>query len=253
MEFDQQLRSFAAELELPEPRRSRFLLELRADLEDLARTLVAEGLGREEAHRRALEALLPSADAVAELEGLHRPLYRRLLDRFSEPARGRVERGLLVALSVLAVAVGMVGLSRFDLLADPSVFLWPILALAAAIAVTGGAKLFQLYVARGGGPERLRRGLSWLPALALVALVVGFGGAAVDLYLVAGRIAVDVSAQGRELLDWLRRDMALLASALLIASGAGLLWLVAAIRIARIETLEAEALGFHVPNQGRST
>lgn len=250
--FEPELRRLAGRLDLPEPARSRFLLELRSDLEDLASSLRAEGESPAGARAAALEALLPSAVALAELETLHRPLYRRLADRFSRPERHRLERLLLLGLTVAVLGGSLAALARFDLLIDPSGFLWPILGLAAAVAAAGGSQLFHLYVAGGGGPGELRRGLPWLPALAALALAVGFGGAVVDLYLVAGRLAADASAQGRELLAWLRQDAAMLASSLIVASGAGLLWLIAVIRIARIERTEAEALGLYTPDPGRS-
>ncbi len=98
--FGAELRELAERLDLPQPMRSRILLELSADLTDLAAALRAEGATEEEARRRAVEVLFPSGAALAELERLHRPLYRRLVDRFSEPARHGVERSLL-AIAVL--------------------------------------------------------------------------------------------------------------------------------------------------------
>ncbi|NIP77759.1 MAG: hypothetical protein GWM90_00560, partial [Gemmatimonadetes bacterium] len=73
MSFDGALRGLAGELDLPEPVRSRVLLELRSDLEAMGAALLEEGLPPEEARRRTLEALFPSAAALAELRAFHRP------------------------------------------------------------------------------------------------------------------------------------------------------------------------------------
>ncbi len=246
--FDEVLRELAGELDLPEPIRSRTLLELRSDLEGMAAALESRGLAREEARSRALESLRPSPAAVRDLGRVHRPLYQRVVDRFSVRGRHRIERGLLVVLALLYLALGLSGLARFDLLASPSPFLWPVLGIAVLIGLVGASKLFRLYVVGAYGPG-LRRGLDFLLGLAASALMAGFAGAVLDFYRVAGRISGSADRQLPELLGWLRQDMALLTAALLAASAAGMIWLVAAVRIARIEQTEAAALGVIEPRR----
>lgn len=240
--FDAELRGLAERLDLPEPIRTRTLLELRSDLEAMAAALESRGVAGEEARRRAVETLLPSAESVAELRRVHRPLYQRLVDRFSVRGRHRLERLLLALLAAVYVASGLSTLARLDLLATPSPFLWPVLLIAVLIGVAGAGKLFHLFVA-GARSDSLRRGLRLLPLLGAAVLVVAFGGLTVDLYVVAGRLAAGMSV-APELLAWLRREAALLSLALLAASAAGLIWLVAAVRVARIEQARAAALGF---------
>ncbi len=241
--FGEDLRQVAAGLDLPQPVRSRFLLELAADLEDLHTTLLAEGLGEEEARRRALNMLLPAPDALAELRGLHRPLYQRLVDRFSDRARHRLERVLLGGVSLVLLASATQALLRLDPPKEPSVFVWPLLVLAVLVLGAGLGKLFQLYVAKDHAPARLRRGMSLLPTLAGTSAAVGLAGAVLDFYGTAAAIEADIALQGALVLGWVRRDAAMLALALLVAVAAALLWFVAAVRIARIEQSEMEALG----------
>lgn len=250
--FDAELRALAAELDLPEPVRSRVLLELRSDLEAMAAALRERGLGEREARDRALGALLPSEEAVAELGRVHRPVYRRLVDRFSDAGRHRLERGLLAGSVAVYAGGGLAVLASFELLDAPSRFLWPVLGLAILIAVLGAGKLFQLFVAGSHGLPRLRRGLPLLLGLAGAVLTVGFGGLAADFYVVAGRVEGDASRQMMEVLAWLRQDTALIAVAVLAAWAAGLFWLVAELRIARIAQIEAAALGLSSTEGGAS-
>lgn len=242
--FDAELRRLAGELDLPEPVRSRALLELRSDLEDMAAALEAQGVGGEEARRRALEVLLPGREAVAEWRQVHRPFYQRLVDRFSDRRRHRLERLLLAVVGATYLAGGVVALAGFDLLASPSPWLWPVLALSAVTVLVGVAKLFQLFVVGAHGRARLRRGLGLLLGLAGATLVVAFAGVAADLYAVAGRLQADASGQLAELLTWLRSEAVLLSAALVSASGGGLIWLAASVRIATSEQAEAAALRF---------
>lgn len=246
--FDEALRGLAAELDLPEPIRSRTLLELRSDLESMAAELESRGMAEDAARSRALSALLPGSGAVADLRRVHRPLYQRWVDRFSVRGRHLLERGLLVLLAGVYVVGGGFTLTRLDVLAYPSPNLWSVLAGALLIGVVGAAKLFHLWVVRPGG--RLRRGLGALLWLGAGTLVVGFAGAVADFYSVAGALA-DGAPQLATLMPWLRREMVLLSTAFLAASAAGVMWLVAAVWIARIEAMEAAALGFN--STGRTT
>ncbi len=240
--FDEALRALAAELDLPEPVRSRTLLELRSDLESMAAELERRGVGAEAARERALSALLPGPGAVSELRQVHRPLYQRLVDRFSARGRHTLERGLLVVLAAVYVAAGGLTLARLDVLAFPSPNLWSVLTGGVLIGVVGVGKLFHLWVAGASG--RLRRGLGLLLGLGAATLVAGFVGAVADFYTVAGALA-DGAPQLATLMPWLRREMVLLSIALLAASAAGVIWLVAAVWIARIEAMQAAALGFN--------
>ncbi len=242
--FEAELKAVAAELDLPEPVRSRTLLELRSDLEAMAAALRAEGIEEEEARTRALDVLLPSAEVGLELRGVHRPLYQRLADRFSEPGRRRAERLLLGLLALVALGSGLGALRGLDLVALRSPWLWVVLTVAVLVVTAGGSKLFQLFAMAPHGRARLRRGLPLLVALGVAALVVGFGGVVADLYGAAGRLGAAGGVQSPEVLAWLRRSSALMCAALLTAASAGLFWLLAAVRIAGIERLQAAALGF---------
>ncbi|MEJ2216294.1 MAG: hypothetical protein P8099_06725 [Gemmatimonadota bacterium] len=242
--FQAEIRQVAEQLDLPQPVRSRILLELAADLEDLMAALLAQGEGEDEARRRALELLLPSGDAVEALRGVHRPLYQRLVDRFSERARHRLERLLLTVVSVVVLGVGADALTRVHLFSSPSLFVWPLLALAVLVVVLGFGKLLQLYVVKDHAHARLRRGMFLLPVLACASASVGFIGLVLDFYVTAGAIEADVRLQAGLLLGWLRRDMPMLALALLVTVAAGLFWFLAALRVAHVEQAEAESLGY---------
>lgn len=242
--FQAELRAVAEQLDLPQPVRSRILLELAADLEDLTAALLARGESEDEARRRALELLLPSGDAVEALRGVHRPLYQRLVDRFSERTRHRLERLLLAVVSVSVLGIGIGALTRVHLFTSPSPFLWPLLALAGLIVGVGLGTLLRLYVVKDHGLVHLRRGMFVLPVLACASASVGFIGLVLDFYVTAGAIEADVRLQPMLLLGWLRRDMPMLAVALLVMVVAGLFWFLAGLRIAHVEQAEAESLGY---------
>ncbi|MCU0613080.1 MAG: hypothetical protein MUE60_14995, partial [Candidatus Eisenbacteria bacterium] len=77
------LRDAYQRLALPQPARTRVLLELSGDLEDMHRLYVDQGLSEEDAERRALESLDLSDAALAGLSAVHCQPLRRFLDRLS--------------------------------------------------------------------------------------------------------------------------------------------------------------------------
>lgn len=245
--FDAELRALARRLDLPEPVRSRTLLELRADLEDMATALRSEGMDEDEARRRSLAMLLPSPAAIAEIRALHRPLRDRLVDRWSARGRHRLEHGLLAVTATVALGGGLLLLGGLDLLASPSPWLWPVLGIAALVAGVGAAELHP--PTRGGS----RSWSTVLPILGVAAIVVAVGGAIADAWSLAGRLAAAPDAAASGILVWLRRDAALLSVSLLVATAAGLVELRLAIRAARVTEAEAAALGLPALSKGRMT
>ncbi len=210
--------------ELPHPVRTRILLELAGDVEELTRDLRRAGLGEEEAARRAAERVVPSEAALDALVRLHRPIYRRLVEPLPDPALRRWERGALLATTTFVLAAGVIPLGRSGLLDAPSPFLWAVLILAGGVAGLVLAKGFQLFVRRDHRPERLDRGLGALLALSGAALLVAGAGTVIDLWALAATLEAGVPDPAPLLTAWLLRESVLLAAALLTAIAGGLGW-----------------------------
>ena len=87
-----------ARLDLPQPARSRVILEIAADLEDTSRMLMERGHSPEEAREQAIRRFEPRGDALREITTVHAAGLQRFLGRFSGAGRRRWERALLVLL-----------------------------------------------------------------------------------------------------------------------------------------------------------
>jgi hypothetical protein len=258
--YADELRRVAERLDLPQPVRARVVLELASDLSDLEAELVAGGEPVAAARERAVRTLVPSDEALGQLLELHRPLYRRVADRFSDPLRHRGERLALAVVSSALFVVGMARLAGAGLLSDASRAVAPLLAIALAVVTVSVWKGFQLRVRGDHDVASLRSGMWVLPLAAVLGTLVALGGSALDLYGVAGRLEADVAGQAAELLAWLRRGSALLGLGLLVTSLALGLWLVLEAGIARVEQAEmsilagiaADSPGSHDPATERS-
>lgn len=240
--FNEALRDLGSRLPIPQPARSRVLLEIAADMEDLYQACIAEGHSEEDAERRTLEHFGPSEEALRDLVAVHSTSVKRLLDGLSEQARSRWERGLLFALVLFAVAVGGGSLRGGGLLAGMTFVAWPVFALAVMGLLIGAMRVYALFIKQDHDPRRLRSGLNPLLALAVVELVLGFGGAWIGLFLAVTRILDNLEGAGFHLFDWMLRGSATLCFSMITAMLLALTWMVLMARVATIEQAEAALL-----------
>jgi len=233
------LQRVEARLTVPQPARSRILHEMAADLEDLYAAYRARGLADADALRRAEAALGASPEAVEALVQVHRPAWERLLARFSDSGRHRLERGLLTGLTLVGVLVGAGALARQGILDDASPFVWPVLVLAAGTLAVSGGVFFRLVVKQDHRPGTVRAGL--LPLLVLAAATVLMGG--IGWVWEMSRIADDVSRLATVpadiLVPRLRRASEVFALGLTSGLGGVLAWFHLRRRALAVERAEA--------------
>jgi hypothetical protein len=240
--FTATLRRVSERLDIPQPARSRVLLEIAGDLDDLHAHYLASGLEAATAARRVEEEFALSDDALRALVALHASPLRRLLDGLSTQARGRWERGLLLGLlAFAALAAGRLVLTR-DFFAQPSPFLWPVLLLALVALALSVAKAWLLFARQEHEPRRLRRHLVALPALAAGQLALGGLGAWLGLGLAAWRGHLAPEQVGVLMADALRSGVALMIVAQVCALLLALAWFSLERRIRAVEDHEALVL-----------
>lgn len=208
---------------LPLTARTRIVRELSADLRALTDQLVAKGVAPEEASRRAAEVVVPAGPALQELEDLARPLYRRLVAHVHPRRIHAAERGALGVATLLLLAVEGTALLGAGVLADPSPWLWPVLAAGTATLVAVLAKAFQLWIK--GAHEDPRRGIAAVAVLSGLTLALGCSGALLGLLELAATVEAAPESATRLTLAWLVRDAALLSTAIILSVTGGLGWL----------------------------
>jgi hypothetical protein len=237
------LRNVSDQMSVPLPRRTELLSELRADLDALTDRLIAEGASREDAQRRATEALVPDEETLDRLEGLHASGYQRLVAGLGDAGLRRFERtALAIAMAVVVVSGGGL-LLQVGVLQDASTFLWPVLVMGSALAAVCLAKAFQLWIK--GDHTAPRRGLWGVPFLAGGTLLVGGAGMLSDTILLLATLEGTPGLAADLLVVGLVRETTLLATALLIAMAGAAFWLVANQWITLAEDAHQRALGIN--------
>jgi hypothetical protein len=235
------LRDVGRDLSLPLRERVHILRELACDLDAFQGRLLAEGLSADEARRRAVEALVPDGDTVAELNRLHMPMYGRITRRVAQERLRLLERWGLAAATLFVLLGETLGLTRVRLLGDPSAFLWPVLGLGALMLGVVVANGFQLWIKGDHRPPE--RSLPGILALAGVTVGVGVSGAVVDLYALAGALERAPELALALATAWLVRDATLVAVSVLLALAGGLAWFVLSQWLARTTGAYRDVLG----------
>lgn len=221
-DFAHVLRRVDRKLELPEPQRSRILLEIAQDLEELRRTYRASGYSEAEARARA-EALCGVGDAsLDELARVHAPAYARLLSRFSSRAGHRIERLLLTFVTFVALAAGIFSLTASGLLRAPSPLLWPLLAVVAGSAWVAAAAFLSLHL-RPYRPPR-PGDLTLLTGLAAASVTLGAMGVLLEADQLAASIEATQVVDARSVVAAVRRSAQLLTLSLTLSLAVLVVW-----------------------------
>lgn len=232
--LDRDLAAALVELGVPQPQRARIVEEIAGDLEELFRELVARGASPDQAAAEAVRLLAPSHAAVGALASVHQPLLASLFGRFS--SRMRLAEWLgLSAVTVFALGLAFSALLRADLLRHPSVFLVPLLVIAAAILALSGRKALQLFVSRDHEPARLREGMGSLLMGSGLAVLLSFGGAALEALRLAARLERAPGRTNELLLPWLMDTSVLICTGLTTALIGGFAWFLFHQKIAAVE------------------
>ena len=236
------LKKISDGLDLPQPTRSRILLEMAGDLEDLYEHHRAQGLDEEQAARRAEDAFAASDEALKHLARIH-VADGGLTDRVTRQVGSWWEKALLVIwlLGVILVANAVVTKVHFFVII--SRFVWPIVGLAAAALVIAVWKLYELFLKKPTDPRRFRSGLGALLFLAGASLALAVCGFFYHLRWYAFQVYDGGPEKVFGLLsNWLLAVSSLMIIGLLTAIFSALAWFLLTGLVARAENREAAAL-----------
>ena len=175
------LQHASARIDLPQPTKSRILLEMAGDLEDLFQHHLSQGLDETEAARRAEEAFAITDDNLRSLIMIH----KSAIDRFGDALASQVgtwwEKLLLFLFLGIALLLASGVALRTNVLERATLFVWPILGLAVVAFAIVFSKLAQLFRPGDLDVRRFRRNLWMLLFFAVGILTVGVFGFFVEI------------------------------------------------------------------------
>lgn len=240
--FGSELRRVNAMLDLPQPARSRVILEISADMEDMYRHYVGRGIAEDDARRRTVAEFDLSPETVAGLAAVHDASFARFLARFSVRTRNLAEKAALAFVLVVVALVAFRLAQSGGMTADSGLWKWPILAGTVAAVALGAVKWYRLFVVKAHNIRDVRRGIDAALYIALAQITVGFAGMYADLFVTWTWSSAEPASTVVYLAHWLHRSAALLSTALIAALASGLIWIVNSGKAASIEQYAAESI-----------
>jgi hypothetical protein len=211
-------------LTVPEPARSRIVLEVAADMEDLFEEYLARGLSTEDAETAVVDHFDLSEEVLQELIRVHDTPFQRSLESLSGPVRDVWSRSLMAVLAVLVILGSGSLLFRGQLYRDASGLVWVIMPILGWGLWVAGGSLRRFITAGEGRRSGVSSELGRLLGLAVLIMAVTFAGLWVELYLSGLRIRAATAETMIHLVGWLHMASATLVIALSGALVLGFLW-----------------------------
>lgn len=248
------LQSIHTKLNLPQPAKSRIILEIAADLEDLYQVYRSKGLNEEDAAQRAREKIDMTDEALAELVNIHSSPLQKWMDRISNQARTRWERIVLFCIIVFITAISYQAVITTEILRLTSPFVWPIMGIGFISIIVAIPKFYTLFIKKDYSVKRLRKGLPLLLFLGGADLCLGILGYYVELGLAGGKtmfvglmgilcIRFETNPQRiSQITDWLIRSTSMIMICMLLTLLIISSWFILWNKVQRIEQAEAEIL-----------
>lgn len=237
------LKQASEHLEVPEPSRSRILLEIAADLEDSYEHHLARGCDPDEAARRAEQAFAVSDEALKHLARIHETGWSGLAARIGGQVAKPWEKALLIVM--LFLVLWLVGRAVVEArsMSPISPFVWPLAGLALAGFVLVVWKLRQILARAVSDVRRLRSGLGLLLFISGSSLAVSVWGLVFHL-----RQFAIITAEGAPrsvfgaYAGWAYGISYMMMLGFLTAVFSALLWFILMHMVARSESREMERL-----------
>ena len=176
------LKKINEKLDLPQPQKSRVILEIAADLEDLYKIYLNRGLDEDEAARRAAEKFDLDSKTLAELVTIHQSVFQKLFHGISANVQKWWERGVLAVVLLIILLLTFKVTMTLQFFTHASIFVWPMLAIFILIIVLFFVKTYKLFIKQAHSINKVRAGVPFILFLICINFILGTLGYIVELY-----------------------------------------------------------------------
>ena len=250
--FSSLLKELNSKIDLPQPKKSRILLEIAADLNDLYDHYIKCGLSESEAIRQAREKFELSDEIVSDLSEIHSNLFKQWIDKTVGKANDICERILFLLLFIFILLSAIFAVLTTPFFLDTSTFVYPILVLLIFTIVLWCTKFYQLYIKKDHDLKRLRTGMSLFKFMWVASLFIGLYGYFIELYLSGAKTLflgplfiitiVRVDEILPSIMDFMIKSSSLMMVCMLVILIIGVLWFNLTQKVSQIEQAETEFL-----------
>jgi hypothetical protein len=250
------LREIDKNLDLPQPVKSRIILEIAADLNDAVSAYKNQGLSEQESIKRAERLFSFDKKTLQELKAMHQSPFRRWFDQLSNQAQTKFERILLLVIVTLVFITCIYAALNTALFYQSGSFIWGTITILLCSSVIFLIKIYQIYLKKDHTLNRIRSGVSALLVLSGLSLffcIFGyywqlFDSADYSYTLETNLIHIITSTANqspqvyRELIAWTLQSSLFIMLGIVITIAVAFMWFFIMIKISKIETAHAETL-----------
>ena len=251
-QFSNLLKNLNSKMDLPQPVKSRIILEIAADLNDLYHLYLKRGLNETDAASKAREKFEVSDEIISDLSDIHNNLFQQWLDRAIGKTQTFWERVLFVLILLFLMITTIYVVLTTPFFSEASKFVYPILAILIGVLILWFAKFYQLYIKKDHRIKRIRYGLSLFKFLAGTNLFLALSGYFIELLLskievlFLGPLFILIIQNVNEtlplIIELMIKNASLMIICMLATMITGILWFVIIQKINIIEQAEAEIL-----------
>ncbi|MBD3288774.1 hypothetical protein GF337_08235 [candidate division KSB1 bacterium] len=254
--FAQLLIRINEKLDLPQPQKSKILLEIAADMDELFNIYLKRGESEADAMVKIEEKFSMDDETINELIALHDSGFRKFLDRLSMQAQTRWERLVLLVSFLMISFACMRAATTTDFLSTASKFIYPIMAIGSISGVLAIRKFYHLYLKKEHELRTLRKGLIPFLVLAGLSLFTAIFGYFVELALTEDKFlwygqylfftitprVFDVYGGIIYFIQWMMKTSAMIITGIFVAIVSAMFWHIFQNKVSKIEVAETSIL-----------
>jgi len=243
-------------LKLPQPTKSRILLEIAADLQDLFQFYLQKGYDETTAAKMAEEKINLTDETLNELIQVHQSFFRRLMDRLPAKMLTKWERAVFVIMLLFLAAMSKTIVFSSDFLIQASRLVWPVLILFSITMIYSIPQFYNLFIKRNHVVKKLRKQANIILTLGILNLFFGIMCYLTEIFNAGSRVVLFVhhlmhiiyvtpenSDQTLiEITSWMMKSSSLVMVTLIVTIFTAIIWYTLMNKILKIEQAEALVL-----------
>lgn len=254
--FAQLLIMINEKLDLPQPQKSKILLEIATDMDELFHVYLERGATEAEAMTKIEEKFSMNEDTIKELIEVHDSGLRKFLDRLSMQAQTRWERLVLLVAFFAITFTWLQAATTTEFLSTASKFIWPVMTIGSISCILAIRKFYLLYLKKEHNLRTLRKGLTPFLVLAGLSIFTGILGYFVELALTQDKFlwygqylfftitprVFDLYGGIIHFITWMMKTSAMIITSMFVAIISAVFWYIFQNKIMKIEIAEASIL-----------
>ena len=254
--FKTVLREINDNLDLPQPTKSRIILEIAADLNDAFNMYKQQGLDDKEASLKAKTTFKLNKKNLNDLIKIHQTPFRKWFDQLSERGQNMLERTIFSIIMILVVISGFYTAFASKIVLEVSSFIWIIFVVFLVALTLFILKVYHIYIKRDHTLEKIKRGVSGLLILSASVIILCVIGYFLELFRFGNYAHILETKMIYllyttdpvfpqifwEMIDWMITSSAFIMTSMLFSILIAFMWFILMNKISKIESAEAEVL-----------